>query len=176
MSIFTVQIHIAVSACLLGERVRYDGAQKRHPLIMKLADEFVLQSFCPEVTIGLSVPRAPVQLVTTATGIRARGVTDPAYDITARLQTYAQMQSEALKICAGVIFKSRSPSCGLGSTPLFNEQAEQTGKTGGLFAVVLRDCLPDVPMVEESVLATEAEIAVFVEQVRGYSKRRVARV
>ncbi len=169
-SIFPGQIRIAVSACLLGERVRYDGAQKRHSLIMKLADEFVLQPFCPEVATGLGVPRAPVQLVTTPAGIRAQGVTDPAHDITDRLQAYAQIQCEMLKACAGIIFKSRSPSCGLGSTPFFNERDEPMGKTNGLFAAVLRDCLPDLPMVEESALVTDAEIAAFAEQVRGYSK------
>ncbi|HEB85648.1 MAG TPA: DUF523 domain-containing protein [Gammaproteobacteria bacterium] len=168
MSISTVQIHIAVSACLLGERVRYDGAQKRYPLIMKLAHEFELLPFCPEVAIGLGVPRAPVQLVTTSAGIRSRGVTDPSHDISDRLQAYAQLQCEILKSCAGLIFKSRSPSCGLGSTPLFNEQDEQTGQTNGLFAAVLRDGLPDLPMLEESALVTEEEVAVFAGRVRDY--------
>ncbi len=169
-STFSGRIRIAVSACLLGERGRYDGAQKRHPLILKLANEFVLQPFCPEVAIGLGVPRAPVQLVTTSAGIRARGVTDPAHDITGRLQAYAQTQCEELKACAGIIFKSRSPSCGLGNTPLFDEQDEQTGKTDGLFAAVLRDCLPGLPMVEESALVTDRDVAVFAERVRNYSK------
>jgi len=168
-SIFPGQIRIAVSACLLGERVRYDGAQKRHPLIMKLAHEFVLQPFCPEVAIGLGVPRAPVQLVVTSRGIRARGVVDPRHDISDRLQTYAQLQCEALKNCAGFIFKSRSPSCGLGSTPLFNKEGEQMDKTNGLFVAVLQDCLPGVPMVEESALETEEELAAFAEWVRDYS-------
>ena len=168
-STFSGRIRIAVSACLLGERVRYDGEEKRHPLIIKLADKFVLQPFCPEVAIGLSVPRAPVQLVATSAGIRARGVTNPDHDITDRLQAYAQLQCEELQACAGLIFKSRSPSCGLGSTPLFDERDKQMGQTNGLFAAVLRDCLPGLPMVEESALATEAEIAAFVERVRGCS-------
>jgi len=160
------QPRIAVSACLLGERVRYDGASKRHPLIMRLANEFVLQPFCPEVAIGLGVPRAPVQLVATPDGIRARGVADPAHDISERLQAYAQIQCEALKDCAGVIFKSRSPSCGLGSTPLFDDQNHETGSTDGLFAAILRECLPDVVMVEESALDSEAAIDAFAARVR----------
>ena len=167
-SIFPAQIRIAVSACLLGERVRYDGEEKTHPLIIKLAHEFVLQPFCPEVAIDLGVPRAPLQLVTTSSGIRARGVTDPEHDISDRLRAYAQLQCEALKSCAGVILKSRSPSCGLGSSPLFNEQGGQTGKTSGLFAAVVRDCLPNLPMVEESALMTEAELEAFARQVRDY--------
>ncbi|VAX13728.1 COG1683: Uncharacterized conserved protein / FIG143828: Hypothetical protein YbgA [hydrothermal vent metagenome] len=164
----STRICIAVSACLLGERVRYDGAQKRHPLITKLADEFELQTFCPEVAIGLGVPRAPVQLVATSAGIRARGVADPEHDIGDRLQAYAQQQCEVLTTCAGLIFKSRSPSCGLGSSPLFNEQDEQTGETNGLFATVLQDCLPGVPMVEERALMTEDALTVFAGRVRDY--------
>ena len=167
-SIFPGQIRIAVSACLLGERVRYDGAQKRHPLIMKLADEFKLQPFCPEVAIGLGVPRAPVQLVATSAGIRAQGVTDPTHDITDRLEAYAQTQCEALKACAGMIFKSRSPSCGLGSTPLFDQRGEQTSRTDGLFAAQLRDGLPGWPMVEESTLVTDEDVAVFSASVRSW--------
>jgi len=165
-SIFPGQIRIAVSACLLGERVRYDGADKRSLLIMKLAAQFELLPFCPEVAIGLSVPRAPVQLVMTETGIRARGIADPNHDITEQLHEYAQTQCEALKTCAGIVFKSRSPSCALGSTPLFDEQGAQTSMTDGLFAGRLRDCLPGLPMVEDSALNSEADLAGFVEQLR----------
>ncbi len=159
-------INIAVSACLLGERVRYDGAQKRHSLIMQLAQEFTLLPFCPEVAIGLGVPRTPVQLVMTSAGIRARGVTDSDHDISDRLQAYAREQSEVLMTCAGLILKSRSPSCGLGSTPLFNEQNEPIGKTNGLFAAALQNGLPELLMVEESALSTDNDIRVFVERVR----------
>lgn len=162
----STRIQIAVSACLLGERVRYDGAQKRHPLIMKLAHEFELLPFCPEVAVGLGVPRPPVQLVMSDSGIHARGIVDPEHDITERLQAYAQTQCAELEACAGIIFKSRSPSCGMGSSPFFNEQNEQQGKINGLFAAILRDCLPGMLMVEESALATEADAAAFAEQVR----------
>ena len=165
-STFPARIRIAVSACLLGERVRYDAEDKRSPLILSLAEEFELRSFCPEVAIGLSVPRAPVQLVMTEVGIRARGVADPAHDISERLQAFAQLQCEELKTCAAVIFKSRSPSCGLGSTPLFDEQGNEVNKSYGLFAAVLRQCLPRVLMVEESALLSENDVIAFSEQLR----------
>ena len=160
-------IRIAVSACLLGEPVRYDGADKRHPLILQLARTFELRPFCPEVAIGLGVPRAPVQLVKTAAGIRARGVDNPAHDVTCRLQAHARAQCEALRDCAALIFKSRSPSCGLGSTPLFDEQGKETGQTRGLFAAVLQDCLPGVLMVEDRDLADAHALRDFVARLTG---------
>lgn len=156
------QIRIAVSACLLGERVRYDGAEKRNGLIMMLAKKFTLIPFCPEVAIGLGVPRAPVQLVASLSGIRAQGVNDPAHDITNKLQAYAQTQCDELKACAGIIFKSRSPSCGLGSTPLFDLRGEQISKTYGLFAAPLHECLMGRPMVEESTLLSDKDIESFI--------------
>jgi len=165
-------IRIAVSACLLGERVRYDGKEKRHALIMQLADEFVLQAICPEVAIGLGTPRVPVQLVASSAGIRACGVSDPELDISERIQAYAQTQCKALQACAGMIFKSRSPSCGLGSTPLFDRQGRQTGLSDGLFAGQLRKCLPDLPMVEDSALNTNDDIAEFVARVRRRAQLR----
>ncbi|VAX10466.1 COG1683: Uncharacterized conserved protein / FIG143828: Hypothetical protein YbgA [hydrothermal vent metagenome] len=157
------RIRIAVSACLLGERVRYDGEDKRNHQIMTLAEEFELLPFCPEVAIGLGVPRPPVHLVRGRAGIHVRGVTDPELDVTDQLQAYAQTQRDALKTCTAVIFKSRSPSCGLGSTPLFNEQGNEVDKSSGLFAAELRECLPEVLMLEESDLVSEEECLVFIE-------------
>ncbi len=164
-STYPARIRIAVSACLLGVRVRYDGEDKRNHLIMTLVEEFELVPFCPEVAIGLGVPRAPVQLVQGRAGIHARGVADPERDVTDQLQAYAQIQGDVLKTCAAVIFKSRSPSCGLDSTPLFNEQGHEVDKSSGLFAAGLRECLPKVLMLEERDLDNEEALLVFIDSV-----------
>ncbi len=69
------KITVGISSCLLGERVRYDGGDKYDPLInTQLAELFEFRPCCPEMAIGLGVPREPIQLVRTARGIRVRGV------------------------------------------------------------------------------------------------------
>jgi uncharacterized protein YbbK (DUF523 family) len=57
------EIRIGISACLLGETVRYDGGHKRDPYITDLVGKFVaFVPVCPEVEIGLGVPRETIRL------------------------------------------------------------------------------------------------------------------
>ena len=77
----TLKPCIAISACLAGEAVRYDGASKPLPDTDFFERHFQLISVCPEVGAGLSVPRPPVQLVQTQQGVRALGRDDPSIDV-----------------------------------------------------------------------------------------------
>lgn len=66
-------ILVGVSACLLGEPVRYDGADQRDAYVCgELALQFPLVPICPEVELGLGVPRRPIRLVRTERGVRVR--------------------------------------------------------------------------------------------------------
>ena len=57
------KLTVGVSSCLLGEAVRYDGGHKANSHIMgTLAEYFEFRSFCPEIDIGLGVPRTPIRL------------------------------------------------------------------------------------------------------------------
>ena len=72
---------LGISACLMGERVRYDGGHKGlGPACALLGEQFELVPVCPEVAIGLGIPRPPLQLVETAGAVRVRGVDDPEFD------------------------------------------------------------------------------------------------
>ncbi|MFP6672374.1 MAG: DUF523 domain-containing protein, partial [Pirellulaceae bacterium] len=106
---------IAVSACLAGEAVRYDGDHKRHPQVVGLlASLFELIPVCPEVEIGLGIPREPIQLEQTTAGTRLVSV-QSRQDYTLRMQQFARrtaVQIESWQAC-GYLLKSRSPSCGL---------------------------------------------------------------
>ena len=124
------KIPVAISACLLGEPVRYDGKDKFCPqLVARLRQHFILVAICPEVAIGMSVPRAPIQLVQDGAGVRARGVQDPSKDVTELLADYGHNVADTQTEFFGYVFKARSPSCGLGSTPLFNINGDAIGKT-----------------------------------------------
>ncbi|MGZ8466831.1 MAG: DUF523 domain-containing protein, partial [Candidatus Binatia bacterium] len=57
---------LGISACLLGQKVRFDGGHKREPFLTELFGKFVeWMPICPEVEVGMSVPRETVRLVGT---------------------------------------------------------------------------------------------------------------
>ena len=168
------RIQIGVSSCLLGEPVRYDGSGKYTPLVAEhLAQRFELLPFCPEVAIGMGVPRAPIQLVQWGGKVRALGVEDPGNDVTAQLEGYAGAVLPQLDGVCGFIFKSRSPSCGLGSTPLFDEAGRIIATGSGLFAAAISRFNPDLPLVEEAALSGVEQVEAFARRVRSYHRRCV---
>ncbi|HAC33873.1 MAG TPA: DUF523 domain-containing protein, partial [Gammaproteobacteria bacterium] len=76
---------IGVSSCLLGNRVRYDGSDRFSYLVTsQLGQLFELTAFCPEMEIGLGVPREPIHLLRTSEGVRCqRGELDFTQRLTA---------------------------------------------------------------------------------------------
>lgn len=164
MSAFSDVLHIGISACLIGQTVRYDGRHKFQPLIANmLSDHAELRPFCPEVAAGLGVPRPPVRLISTSSGTTARGVEDPNLDVTDRLVHASQSYCSDLDELSGFILKSRSPSCGLGSTPLYEEGDAEVRRYGnGLFAEQLHITAPWLPCVEEEWLLSAAHCRRFL--------------
>ncbi len=144
---------VAVSACLLGEKVRYDGGDRRNEIILgPLAERLDYLPFCPEVGIGLPVPRPPLQLVQSVNSVRVLGVADRSLDVSKELLTYAREMAVPLSSVCGVIFKCRSPSCGLNSTPLYDMGGTVITHTSGAFAGEVARMFTDIPLVEEDEL------------------------
>jgi uncharacterized protein YbbK (DUF523 family) len=105
---------ILISACLLGERVRYHGgdARREHPALQRWQAEGRLVPLCPEVTGGLSTPRPAAEIVVTPEGRRV--LTTAGTDVTRAFERGAE---EAARTCAAhgirvAILKDGSPSCG----------------------------------------------------------------
>ena len=102
---------ILISACLVGDNVKYDGGNNKNPLIEKLLEKYELVPFCPEVEGGLPIPRHPAE---------QRGeqvVNDIDEDVSDEFNRGADL---ALNIClylkiTKAILKERSPSCGVHS-------------------------------------------------------------
>ena len=158
---------VAVSRCLLGEPVRYDGAAKPHPQVLHvLARCCELVGLCPELEAGLGVPRPPVQLVEDSQRLRALGRDDPGLDVSAALRGSVEHLLPVLRQCAGVVLKSRSPSCGVTSTPVFDAAGRLLRHDSGLFAQALARYLPELPLIEESALEDAATRRHFLQQVR----------
>lgn len=154
---------LGISACLLGHRVRYDGTHKLDPLIKALAAELPVISLCPEGDAGLGVPREPISLVSTRAGLRLRRRID-AIDITGTLEDSLERQAERLQRCAGLILKSRSPSCGVTDTPLQDEAGTALAPGPGY---LLRSLSPDIPAIDERALREPGALAVFLGAVFG---------
>ncbi|TCK17961.1 uncharacterized protein YbbK (DUF523 family) [Thiogranum longum] len=160
---------VAVSSCLLGEPVRYDGGHKRSDCVTDLLSTcFDWFPVCPEVAIGLGVPRPPIQLVKLHDGVHALGADNPSLDVTAALQACAQQLAVQLADANGYIFKSRSPSCGLTDADLFNSEGYVTGQAPGIFAATIQACLPDLPLIDEILLDDPVAREAFIQQVKVY--------
>ncbi len=165
------RVKICVSSCLLGEAVRYDGTAIYQPMIVeRLADRFELVSFCPEVGIGMAVPRPPIQRVMVGGQVRLLRAEDPSFDLTDKMYQLAQQSVEQLSDIGGFILKSRSPSCGLSGVKLFNEERTLMARGEGAFAEVIRKAFSKLPMVEECDLTNQQQIDRFAEQVEHYSR------
>ena len=161
----TQRAAVAVSACLAGEKVRYDGAAKLLSGHAALQGALDLISVCPEVGAGLGVPRPPVQLVRLEQRICARGRDDARIDVTLALEHFAQTSlrhlTSSYRLC-GYLFKSRSPSCGLESTPLFAVSGSEIAHTSGIQADYFQRHLPYLSYREDTDLASEDSVAQFV--------------
>ncbi len=148
------EITIASSACLLGDNVRYDGKSKPHNLIKDfLSDYCSIIKICPEVGAGLNTPRPAVQLIKTDT-IEARGVEDNSLNVTNQIQHFSIETIKNQPPPTAFIFKSRSPSCGFGSTPVFNRHNEIIGYDKGLFAHTISHAWTESVFLEEENLKT----------------------
>lgn len=169
----SLRISVAISACLLGEPVRYDGRDKFDPqLIDRLRQHFVLVSICPEVAIGMGVPRPPVQLVQDGAGVHACGVEEPSHDVTDLLASYGHDVAITQTELCGYVFKARSPSCGLGSAPLFDINGRLIGKTNGVYANAILTTQKVLPVADEEQLQVQSGLKKFVEDVLGYADNK----
>ena len=155
---------IAVSECLTGAPVRYDGGHRGSAWpAPRLEGLYDLRPICPEVGIGLGVPREPIRLVGDPGAPRAVGVVEPSLDVTGPLQAYARKRLPELEAVDGYIFKARSPSCGLAGVALHadpDSPAEPRGR--GLFAAEIARARPDLPLEDGENLFDPEALESFV--------------
>jgi uncharacterized protein YbbK (DUF523 family) len=164
---------VGISSCLLGEAVRYDGGHKRDSLLVEeLGHQVEWVPVCPEVEMGLGIPRPPMRLV--LLGGETRLITpSTAADHTQSMRAWSAQRLDELasaNLC-GYVLKSRSPSCGLASVPLFDDRGSPTGEASGLFAAALLARFPDLPIEEETALADPVRRADFLSRVFALHRR-----
>lgn len=160
-------IRILISACLLGDRVRYDGGHKRDAFLADTLGRFVeWVKVCPEADCGLPVPRESMRL--TGDPARPRLVTGKTgVDHTDRMETFARAMMaryEQLDLC-GYICKKDSPSSGMERVKVYNDagMAERTG--AGVFTRIFTEHFPLIPVEEEGRLHDPLLREMFIERV-----------
>ena len=170
---FTVRL--GVSACLLGERVRYDGGHKRDAFLTETLGPFVeWVPVCPEVEIGLGTPRDTIRLVGPDEPPRLV-VERTGEDVSARMRRFATVKARELQTLGldGYVFKRASPSCGLFRVRVYSEAGEP-GRVGrGLYAAAVVDRMPALPVEEEGRLSDARIRESFVERIFAAARWRV---
>jgi len=145
---------VAISECLVGGEVRHDGGHKRSSLPHdKLDGLFAFKPICPEVGIGMGVPREAIRLVGEVERPRAVGARDSSFDVTAKLSEFAIGQRGALNEVDGHIFTKNSPSCGLHRVKVYGDKDTPPDPNGrGIYAAQVTRDNPDLPVEENGRL------------------------
>jgi uncharacterized protein YbgA (DUF1722 family)/uncharacterized protein YbbK (DUF523 family) len=168
-------IKLGISACLLGQNVRYDGGHQHDRFLTDTLGRFVSYvPVCPEVECGLSVPREAMRLVGTADSPRLITISTKK-DITEQMITWARKRVRELQgedLC-GFIFKSKSPSSGMQRVKVYSEQNGIPAHNGvGMFARTFMEHFPLLPCEEEGRLHDPALRENFIERIFVYRRWR----
>lgn len=163
------KIPVGISSCLLGEEVRYNGGHKRSRICMNLLENiFEFHPYCPEVAIGLGVPRETIHIVDIDGDHRVVDSKTDSNDVTEALWDYGQKIGEISHDYSGYILMKNSPSCGLYSAKVYRNSHPLPGKFAGMFARSLQEANPLLPLEEEGRLNDPVLRENFVAWVGAY--------
>jgi uncharacterized protein YbbK (DUF523 family) len=168
-------IRVGVSACLLGQEVRFDGGHKRDSFLIDELGQYVeWVPVCPEVEVGMGTPREPLRLVRDGRHTRMLA-THTGIDYTDRMNRWARQRVAALarEDLDGYVLKSKSPSCGMLGVHVFNHAGQMSSDGQGLFATVLLETFPMLPVEEEGRLHDSQLRQSFLERLFEYRHSKV---
>lgn len=161
------RIPVGISRCLLGEEVRYNGGHKLSRYCRdQLSNWFEYKDTCPEVEIGLPVPRDAMRLVNTDRGIRVLEIKNPETDHTDALRELADQKKAELEPLCGFIFMQNSPSCGAFRVKTYHPNGNSENTLGkGAFAKRVLELYPNMPIEEAGRLTDPVLRENFVTRV-----------
>lgn len=163
------KIILGISSCLMGNAVRHDGGHKRNVYVLStLAEYFDFRTVCPEVAIGLGVPRPTIRLTRAADGVRLTGSDDAGMDLTESMTGWANRAVEGMQDLSGFILKNNSPSCGMERVRVYDGNGAPARDGVGLFAATLMKAMPWLPVEEEGRLNDPMLRENFIERVFVY--------
>lgn len=160
---------LGISECLMGKEVRYNGGHKLSKFCTQvLSQYFDFQPICPEVQIGLSVPRPTIRLAEKAGEVRVIATDNPDVDYSKDLVKLAQDVAPSMKGLSGFIFMQKSPSCGIKSTKVYGEKGQPVYMSDGAFSGELKKLLPLMPVTESGRLNDNPIKENFIASVYAY--------
>ncbi len=168
-------IRIGISACLLGEKVRYDGGHKRDNYLVETFGRYVeWVPVCPEVEMGLGTPRETLRLVRIGNDVHMV-MPKTGADHTDGMRAYAARRVRELvrEELRGYILKKDSPSCGMERVRVFDAHGVPSKSGRGLFAEALLQHFPHLPVEEEGRLCDARLRENFIERVFAYERLRL---
>lgn len=179
-------LRLGVSSCLLGETVRFDGGHARNRFVLDVLGQwFEWVPVCPEVEIGMGIPRPTIRLVGGGEGVRLVAPSTQE-DFTDRMNSYAEKRVKELLALDldGYVLKKGSPSCGMERIRVYDDNGVSRRDGVGLFAAVLLERWPQLPVEEEGRLNDAGLRENFIERVfcrnrwrrlvrRGLTRRRL---
>jgi uncharacterized protein YbgA (DUF1722 family)/uncharacterized protein YbbK (DUF523 family) len=171
-------LRIGASACLLGAEVRFDGQHKRSAFLTRELAPFVTWvPICPELEVGMGVPREPVRLVRGPAGRSLMLANQTGADWTDRMDALAARRAGnlAAQNLDGFVLKSKSPSCGMERVKVFDAPQTRAAPRHdgvGLFARALIERMPNLPVEEEGRLEDARLRDNFVERIFAHARLR----
>jgi len=166
-------IRIGISACLIGQEVRFDGGHKRNEFIVETFGRFVeFVPICPEFELGLGVPRETLRLVKAANGEVAVVANKSGADHTVAMRTWSDRRTAALgrEDLSGYLLKKDSPSCGMERVKVYGAAGMPSRDGRALFAASLIARYPNLPVEEEGRLNDPRLRENFIERVFAYRR------
>jgi uncharacterized protein YbbK (DUF523 family) len=166
---------VVISRCIDFDSCRYNGQVIRASLREQLEPHVELRPICPELEIGLGVPRDPVHLVRSADGMRMLQPSN-GRDLTVSMDRFARTYLDGLDEVDGFILKSRSPSCGIRDAKHFHSVAGGAAHDSGpgLFAARVLERFPHAAIEDEARLADPRVLDQFLATVRSVFSARSA--
>jgi len=138
---------VIISACLLGHLCRYDGKTKKNTEIVEAFKDYEIIPFCPEASI-FGTPRERISVV----NIDEKNIiiTDETNrDVTQILEDEINLFIKVNPDVEKIVLKSKSPSCGFGTTPILNEKREKLYDANGIAAELFIKKYPDITIQSE---------------------------
>lgn len=148
---------VAISGCLLGEEIRYDGQHKWNSYVnQELAEAFEYLSVCPEVAMGLGVPRPSIKLIQKEKELLLVDANNISIDHTKKALKTFKTLIIPLDKASGFIFTKNSPSCGFDPVKVYGPGEEKSvGKSMGLWADYVSTEFPLVPKIDSGRLSDD---------------------
>lgn len=139
---------VAISACLLGENCRYDGTTKEDNGVIEMFKDYEIIPFCPEAPV-LGTPRERISVIFKNKQYKLIG-DESGNDYTQAIEEQVDLLIQKHPDLELIVLKSKSPSCGLGTTPILNDKRDILVFDDGIAVQRLKDKYPNIRIVDES--------------------------